>query len=663
MVIAVHYLHYLGHRIQVGIMTDRLETELFGYGLRLGMQLGGVQVERVELIVEDAAVILVSRTGERTPYCFTGLRIEFHGKRFLIGVGLDISKRVEVERQIRELNAGLEQRIGQRTAQLESAVKDLEGFSYSVSHDLRAPLRAIDNFSGILLEEHAAQLDAEGQRLLDVVRRNVTKMERLIDDILMFSRAGKQDLKYSRVDMAALAREVFDEIRAAEGARAIELRLATLPAADADRTAIRQVWANLLANALKFTRRRERAVIEVTGGIENGVCAYTVRDNGAGFDPQYGYRLFGVFQRLHSTEEFEGTGIGLAIVKRVLDKHGGQVWAEGEPGMGKSAWKGGSHNGWLFCHEFGHVFAARRYGVKTPDVTLWFFGGIASLERIPEKPKEELVIAIAGPLVNVVIAALLILFLGAVVDPNNLVNIQDPKIGMAAKLAGANLFLAVFNMIPAFPMDGGRVLRALLAIRLGFARATEIAASIGQAFAIALGILGIFSNPMLVIIAIFIFLAASGEAGHVQLREVSRGALVADAMITKFETLRTDATVNDAVECLIRTTQKEFPVVDGGGRLRGVLTRDAMIKALKDKGPATPVLEVMQPDVPVISARAMLETALRLLSEQAAGVIGVTDAAGKLVGLLTAENLGEMMMVRAARASTGTGPWGRAAPA
>ncbi len=282
----------------------------------------------------DVEAHLVSRTGERTPYCFTGLRIEFHGKRFLIGVGLDISKRVEVERQIRELNAGLEQRIGQRTAQLESAVKDLEGFSYSVSHDLRAPLRAIDNFSGILLEEHAAQLDAEGQRLLDVVRRNVTKMERLIDDILMFSRAGKQDLKYSRVDMAALAREVFDEIRAAEGARAIELRLATLPAADADRTAIRQVWANLLANALKFTRRRERAVIEVTGGIENGVCAYTVRDNGAGFDPQYGYRLFGVFQRLHSTEEFEGTGIGLAIVKRVLDKHGGQVWAEGEPGMG-----------------------------------------------------------------------------------------------------------------------------------------------------------------------------------------------------------------------------------------------------------------------------------------------------------------------------------------
>ncbi len=242
----------------------------------------------------------------------------------------------------------------------------------------------------------------------------------------------------------------------------------------------------------------------------------------------------------------------------------------------------------VLLHEFGHIFAARRYGVKTPDVTLWPFGGIANLERIPEKPTEELVVAIAGPLVNVAIAAVLILLLGATVDPAHLANIEDPKIGMVAKLAGANLFLAVFNMIPAFPMDGGRVLRALLAIRLGFARATEIAASIGQGFAIALGVLGIFTNPMLVIIAIFVFLAASGEAGHVQLREVSRGALVADAMITKFETLRTDATVNDAVECLIRTTQKEFPVVDGGGRLRGVLDPRRHDQGAQGQGPGDP---------------------------------------------------------------------------
>lgn len=341
------------------------------------------------------------------------------------------------------------------------------------------------------------------------------------------------------------------------------------------------------------------------------------------------------------------------------------IWAAYyRQGGADMAWQGVIFVSLLFLcvllHEFGHVFAARRYGVRTSDITLWPFGGIANLERIPEKPVEELVVALAGPAVNVVIAAALILLLGATVDPAHLAKIDDPAVGMAAKVAGANLFLALFNMIPAFPMDGGRVLRALLAIRLGFARATEIAASIGQGFAIALGLLGIFVNPMLVIIAVFVFLAASGEVGHVQLREVSRGAVVADAMITKFESLRTDSTVADAVECLIRTTQKEFPIVDGGGRLRGVLTRDAMIRALKERGPSTPVLEVMQPDVPVVPARAMLESALKPLSEQSAGVLGVADASGRLVGLLTAENLGEMMMVRAARASQ-AGPWSRLA--
>jgi len=316
----------------------------------------------------------------------------------------------------------------------------------------------------------------------------------------------------------------------------------------------------------------------------------------------------------------------------------------------------------VLLHELGHVFAAKRYGVNTPDITLWPFGGIANLERIPEKPSEELVVAIAGPLVNVAIAILLLLFLGTAVDPAALMKIEDPKVEMAAKLAGANIFLVLFNMIPAFPMDGGRVLRALLAIKLGFARATELAASIGQAIAIALGLLGIFTNPMLVVIGIFVFLAASGEAVHAQLHQAARGALVADAMITKFESLGPQSRVRDAVEELIRTTQKEFPVVDGGGRLRGVLSRDAMIKALQQRGPDTPVLEVMDTDVPTLPARANLEAALKSLTEQGKPVIGVTDAGGRLVGLLTTENLGEMMMVRSARARAGFGPWGRAAP-
>jgi PAS domain S-box-containing protein len=246
----------------------------------------------------------------------------------------DIRERKRADQKILELNNSLELQVRQRTAQLESAVKDLEGFSYSVSHDLRSPLRAIDNFSGILLEEYAGTLDPEGQRLLGIVRSSATRMDRLITDILAFSRAGRQELKYSSVDMTALAREVFDELRAGDAERSIDLRLAALPPAHADPAAIRQVWVNLLSNAIKFTRGRERAEIEVTGGIENGECRYTVSDNGAGFDPQYGHKLFGVFQRLHTTREFEGTGIGLAIVKRFLDKHGGRAWAESEPGKG-----------------------------------------------------------------------------------------------------------------------------------------------------------------------------------------------------------------------------------------------------------------------------------------------------------------------------------------
>ena len=325
-------------------------------------------------------------------------------------------------------------------------------------------------------------------------------------------------------------------------------------------------------------------------------------------------------------------------------------------GGAEAAWQGTIFVVLIFLcvllHELGHVFAARRYGVKTRDVTLWPFGGIASMEQMPEKPAEELVVALAGPAVNVVIAAVLLLWLGSRLDPENLTKIEDPAVSMAAKVAGANIILVLFNMIPAFPMDGGRVLRALLAIWMGNARATEVAAAIGQGFAVVFGIVGIFYNPMLLIIAVFIFLAASGEAAQAQLRAVAQGALVSDAMITKFASLGTSATVGDAVDALIRTTQTEFPIVDGSGHLRGVLTRDAMIKALKERGPDTPVLEVMQADIPTVPARAKLDTALRSLMERGRPVVGVTEADGRLVGLLTVENLGEMMMVQAALPKT-----------
>ena len=333
-------------------------------------------------------------------------------------------------------------------------------------------------------------------------------------------------------------------------------------------------------------------------------------------------------------------------------------------GGAQAAWQGTLFIAILFfcvlLHELGHVFAARYYGVKTRDVTLWPFGGIASMEQMPEKPSQELVVALAGPAVNVVIAAVLLLWLGFRVDPQNLVAIENSAISLAAKVAAANIILVLFNMIPAFPMDGGRVLRALLAMWMGNARATELAATIGQAFAVVFGVIGIFYyNPMLLIIAVFIFLAASSEAAQAQLRAVAQGSIVADAMITEFQSLGTSATINDAAEALIRTTQTEFPVIDGSGRLRGILTRDAMIKALKERGPETPVLEVMQDDVPTVSSRAKLDTALRSLMEKRRPVVGVTDAQDRLIGLLTVENLGEMMMIHSARPDALAGPWGK----
>ncbi|HJS84849.1 MAG TPA: site-2 protease family protein [Acetobacteraceae bacterium] len=302
----------------------------------------------------------------------------------------------------------------------------------------------------------------------------------------------------------------------------------------------------------------------------------------------------------------------------------------------------------VLLHEFGHVFAARHYGVQTPDITLLPIGGVARLERIPEEPTQELLIALAGPAVNLVIGICIYLALGGLV-PVEGYEVQNPGISLFSRLAWVNFFLVLFNLIPAFPMDGGRVLRALLAYRLGYGRATQIAASIGQGVAFLFGILGLFGNPILLFIALFVYLGAAAEAHATQMRQVSRGMIVADAMVTQFESLSPLSRVEDAVECLIRTTQHEFPVVDGAGRMRGVLTRDAMIRALREHGPDVPVIEVMESDVPVIGRRQSLDQALRLLQERRLPAVGVADNDNRLVGLVTAENVGEMMMVQAAQ--------------
>lgn len=319
----------------------------------------------------------------------------------------------------------------------------------------------------------------------------------------------------------------------------------------------------------------------------------------------------------------------------------------------------------VLLHEFGHVFAARRYGVRTPDITLLPIGGVARLERIPEKPREELVVALAGPAVNVVIAALLFLVLGGIPPMQAAAELHSPGQGILERLAWVNVTLVLFNLIPAFPMDGGRVLRAFLAWRMGYVRATQRAAAVGQGVAFLLGLLGLFGgNPLLVFIALFVYLGASSEAHAVQMREVGRGIPAADAMITRFEALSPAARIEDAVALLIATTQREFPVVDGGGTLRGVLTREAMIQALKEQGPEAPVLEAMTREIPLVRARQCLADAMEALQQTQAPAVGVTDAAGRLVGLVTPETVGELMMVHAARPPGGgapRNPWARAA--
>jgi stage IV sporulation protein FB len=301
------------------------------------------------------------------------------------------------------------------------------------------------------------------------------------------------------------------------------------------------------------------------------------------------------------------------------------------------------------------------YGIPTPDITLLPIGGVARLQRMPDKPGQELVVAIAGPLVNVAIAAILVLFFGARLDAGMLSSIENARIPMVDRLAMVNVFLVLFNLIPAFPMDGGRVLRALLATRMGYVRATEVAAVIGQGFAFALGFIGLFSNFLLVFIAIFVYLAASAEAHFVAMRSISRGVPVGAAMITQYATLSPQADVEDAVQTLLRTSQSEFPVIDESGRPVGLLSRNDIIRALKERGPDARVADAMTTDIRTVSYRQPLEDAFRLLQEKSAPAVAVVNVSGQLTGMVTPETIGEMMMVHEALPKGATfGPWGPA---
>lgn len=304
----------------------------------------------------------------------------------------------------------------------------------------------------------------------------------------------------------------------------------------------------------------------------------------------------------------------------------------------------------VLLHEFGHVFAARAFGIRTPDVTLLPIGGLARLERMPEKPTQEIIVALAGPMVNVVIAGILIAILGVPQPGETRMMDFTSASGIAHRVMEINIWLVLFNMIPAFPMDGGRVLRALLAIVMPYARATAVAATIGQMLAgvgVILALLWV--HPMLFLIAIFIFLAAKGESESVQTTEAMRDLTLADAMITEFHTLREHHLLRDAADALIAGSQHDFPVLTEEGSLIGILTRSKLIEGLAVHGPDHPLETLLFREVPKV----FLGTPLRQAFEQLRGlpieVLPVHDSREeRIVGLLNAENIGELLLLRSA---------------
>ena len=297
----------------------------------------------------------------------------------------------------------------------------------------------------------------------------------------------------------------------------------------------------------------------------------------------------------------------------------------------------------VLLHELGHALAARRYGIPTRDITLLPIGGVARLARMPDKPSQEIVVAIAGPLVNVVLATVLAVF----VRPMGR-SVEDLLAtgGIPETLLVVNVVMILFNMIPAFPMDGGRVLRALLAMRMGYSRATSVAARVGQGIAILFGMAGLFSsNVMLMFIALFVFVAASEERSHVQTRSTIHG-LVRSAMVTDFHALNVRDPLQRAVDYLMAGSQQDFPVVDGANPV-GVLTRSELVSALGRRGSDVPVGDVVRRDSEYAAEDEPLDMALQRMRETGRLTLPVLRA-GSLVGLLTLDNIGDLLLVREA---------------
>jgi Zn-dependent protease/predicted transcriptional regulator len=307
----------------------------------------------------------------------------------------------------------------------------------------------------------------------------------------------------------------------------------------------------------------------------------------------------------------------------------------------------------VILHEFGHALTARRYGIQTADITLLPIGGVARLERMPEEPKQELWVALAGPAVNVVIAAVLAVILFLTGGFNAATAFSMTEGPFLERIMLVNVFLAVFNLIPAFPMDGGRVVRALLATRLEYTQATQVAATLGQVIAFVFGLIGLFTNPFLVFIALFVYMGAAQEASMVQVKSALNGIPVSNAMLTEFHTLKEGDSLSHAVELMMSGSQHEFPVMSGE-RVVGVLTRKGLVDGLQRLGQAAPVSGAMDCDFDSVDTNAMLEEVSRKLQTRSCHTIPVVHS-GQLVGLVTMENIGEFLMIRSALKKSGRG--------